>query len=238
MTLERIIRQLRRGVLTHVSIVRGPETNHQWRFAVETPGLCRYFGRCWNCHEEVKLADTHCPTCKCDLRFKHMRALAAAAARRANSLEDTGELTALSPDNAPAPRPSKPREGSPASSTAKLEGSSPSDVAARADALAAVHVVAGDLDELTDALKQVGTQPGDAVVDQPPRVAGLSVIWFAAGLVIIALVVLMLVSRWRDRTIQDSESPTASLVVPSDALTQRPEDLPFCRPLTDHPPRG
>ncbi len=226
-TLERIIRQIRRGVLTHVSIVRGPETNHQWRFSVETPGLCRYFGRCWNCHEEVKLADTHCPTCRCDLRFKHMRALAAAAARRANSMEDTGELTALSPETAPVPRPSKPREGSPAASTGEIEESSTNDAAARADALAAVHTAPGDLGELTDALKQAGTEPGDAVVEGPPRVAGLSVIWIAAGLVIIALVVLMLVNRRRDRTIQNSESPTASLVMPSAAQTPEGVDLPL-----------
>ena len=45
-SLERIVRQIRRGLITETSIIRGPSTDFQWRFAVETPGLCRYFGRC------------------------------------------------------------------------------------------------------------------------------------------------------------------------------------------------
>jgi hypothetical protein len=69
-TIERIIRQIRRGVITETSIVRGPETGHQWRFAGETPGLCRYFGRCWQCHEHVEAMDSHCPSCLSDMRFQ------------------------------------------------------------------------------------------------------------------------------------------------------------------------
>jgi hypothetical protein len=67
--LDRIVRQIRRGVLTETSIIRGPATDYQWRFAVETPGLCRYFNRCWNCHEEVTPKDSHCPACLSDLSF-------------------------------------------------------------------------------------------------------------------------------------------------------------------------
>ncbi len=63
-TFERLIRQIRRGLLTETSIVRGPATDHQWRFAGETPGLSRYFGRCWNCHGQVTLADSTCPGCR------------------------------------------------------------------------------------------------------------------------------------------------------------------------------
>ncbi|MFQ5590571.1 MAG: hypothetical protein ACE5HE_05365 [Phycisphaerae bacterium] len=69
-SLERIIRQIRRGVLTETSIVRGPATDFQWRFAVETPGLCRYFDRCWHCYEEVRTEDTHCPACLSQLTFE------------------------------------------------------------------------------------------------------------------------------------------------------------------------
>jgi len=68
-SLERIIRQIRRGLLTETSIVRGPATDFQWRFAVETPGLCRYFSRCWHCHHQVSLSDTHCHACLSRLSF-------------------------------------------------------------------------------------------------------------------------------------------------------------------------
>ena len=62
-SLDRLIRQIRRGVLTEISIVRGPETHYQWRFAVETPGLCRFFNRCWRCHAGVSESDRQCPAC-------------------------------------------------------------------------------------------------------------------------------------------------------------------------------
>ncbi len=68
-SLDRIVRQIRRGVLTETSIVRGPATDYQWRFAAETPGLCRYFGRCWRCHEEVGPSDVQCRSCQSPLAF-------------------------------------------------------------------------------------------------------------------------------------------------------------------------
>ena len=67
--LERIVRQVRRGVITESSIVRGPTTDYQWRFAVETPGLCRYFGRCWHCHGPVSPTESHCRHCRSLLTF-------------------------------------------------------------------------------------------------------------------------------------------------------------------------
>lgn len=70
-SLDRIVRQIRRGLLTETSIIRGPETDYQWRFAVETPGLCRYFGRCWKCHAEVAPGDTVCTICASPLTFEH-----------------------------------------------------------------------------------------------------------------------------------------------------------------------
>lgn len=69
-SLERIIKQIRRGLITEVSIVRGPSTDYQWRYAVETPGICRYFGKCWHCHHEVAPADTYCPACLSYLSFE------------------------------------------------------------------------------------------------------------------------------------------------------------------------
>ncbi|MCH7592396.1 MAG: hypothetical protein IH989_06430 [Planctomycetes bacterium] len=68
-SLERIIKQIRRGLIMETSIVRGPSTNHQWRFAAETPGLCRYFERCWRCHDRVSLTQPACRKCNAYLTF-------------------------------------------------------------------------------------------------------------------------------------------------------------------------
>ena len=62
-TLERLIRQARRGVLTATTIVRGPTTHHQWCFAGETPGLCKYVGLCFSCQAAVTEQDMYCPAC-------------------------------------------------------------------------------------------------------------------------------------------------------------------------------
>lgn len=72
-SLDRLIRQIRRGVLTATSIVRGPSTDYQWRFAIETPGLCRFFGRCWSCHDPIKPDDAHCQSCLAYLGFEPPR---------------------------------------------------------------------------------------------------------------------------------------------------------------------
>ncbi|MCO6436625.1 MAG: zinc ribbon domain-containing protein [Phycisphaerae bacterium] len=69
-SLERIVRQIRRGLISETSIVRGPATDHQWRFAVETPGLSRYFNRCWKCHDSVSPGDTYCRNCRAYLLFE------------------------------------------------------------------------------------------------------------------------------------------------------------------------
>lgn len=62
-TLERLIRQARRGILAKTTIVRGPTTYHQWRFAAETPGLSKYLGVCWNCQGRVTPESTYCGAC-------------------------------------------------------------------------------------------------------------------------------------------------------------------------------
>ena len=67
--LDRLIRQARRGVLVATTIVRGPTTYHQWRFAAETPALSKYVGRCWNCQAVVQEADDYCKVC--DVHLDH-----------------------------------------------------------------------------------------------------------------------------------------------------------------------
>lgn len=66
-SLDRLIRQIRRGVLTRTTVVRGPTTYHQWRFAAETPGLSKYLGCCWKCQAAVQPADSVCGACGADL---------------------------------------------------------------------------------------------------------------------------------------------------------------------------
>ncbi len=66
-SLERLIRQIRRGVLTRTTVVRGPTTHHQWRFAAETPMLSKYLGCCWVCQSAVRPNDPVCGACGVDL---------------------------------------------------------------------------------------------------------------------------------------------------------------------------
>ena len=88
-SLDLIVRQIRRGVLTEASIVRGPATQYQWRFAVETPGLCRYFGWCWRCHGEVSPSDSQCPKCHAFLGFEPPRP-------KSETVKQSSELRELS----------------------------------------------------------------------------------------------------------------------------------------------
>ena len=100
-TLERIIRQIRRGLLTATSIVRGPATDFQWRFAAETPGLCRFFGRCWSCYDEVPATERRCPNCHSALTFKRGRAelgKSAGAVEVAESVVHEGEAAQTAAD--------------------------------------------------------------------------------------------------------------------------------------------
>lgn len=62
-TCERFVRQIRRGVLTETTVVRGPTTDHQWRFAAEAPGLSKYLGLCWKCQGRVIPQETKCSSC-------------------------------------------------------------------------------------------------------------------------------------------------------------------------------
>lgn len=95
-SLERIIRQVRKGLITETSIIRGPATDHQWRFAVETPGLCRYFSRCWQCHETVSPSDTTCRNCLSYLSFERPRSVRAASAMPTPQAPEPPSRTAVS----------------------------------------------------------------------------------------------------------------------------------------------
>lgn len=72
-SLERMASLARRGALQRASIVRGPTTYYQWRFASETPLISRYLGRCWNCQHKVGDAEEHCQECNVPLDGHYRR---------------------------------------------------------------------------------------------------------------------------------------------------------------------
>lgn len=63
-SLERIIHLINKSAIRPTSIVRGPTTYYQWRFAAETPLICKYLGRCWSCQSPVTAQRDDCPQCK------------------------------------------------------------------------------------------------------------------------------------------------------------------------------
>lgn len=172
--LERIVKQIHRGLLTETSIVRGPATNHQWRFALETPGLCRYFGKCWHCFSPVGQVETSCQQCGAYLTFEPQRPSATSVGHRPN-------VSAGSPNG---------------STDGAGPGMSPydADVAGRAGVRGNT---ASELDQLRAALSRGAITTPDSRVDQPTTIAGIRAGWFAAGTVILILVALWLVSNSR-----------------------------------------
>jgi RNA polymerase subunit RPABC4/transcription elongation factor Spt4 len=99
-TCERLVRQVRRGVLTRSTIVSGPTTDFQWRFAGETPGLSKYLGICWNCFAQASWEQSQCPACKVDLgeltdELPKASNRAAPAGGQSRSATGTGEISQL-----------------------------------------------------------------------------------------------------------------------------------------------
>ena len=92
-TLDRLVLQIKRGALTRTTVVRGPTTAHQWRFAAETPALSKYLGCCWACQGEVTAGDSRCGACGADLGA--MPAADPPDQRSATTAEGTDELAQL-----------------------------------------------------------------------------------------------------------------------------------------------
>ena len=100
-SLERIVSLIRRGALQPTSIVRGPTTRYQWRYAVEAPIISRHMGRCWRCQAAVSLDDSACPECNVVLHgsYKEDQLPPPGAPPAPADVEDLpafGELAALS----------------------------------------------------------------------------------------------------------------------------------------------
>ncbi len=192
-SLERILRQIRRGLITETSILRGPSTDHQWRFAVESPGLCRYFGRCWSCHEKVSPSDTYCQHCLSYLSFERPRPAPGVppSAQSVASDEATGAQSRQAAGRAPSGFDAsasgmRSHEAVPAGkspTTRKV----PDSASSRAEHLKQLSAVVDRTDLPTH----------EAVWDEPPRIAGVRATWVALALLIIVVTALMFVTRSR-----------------------------------------
>jgi len=199
--LERIVKQIRRGLITETSIVRGPATFYQWRFALETPGLCRYFGKCWRCFSQVGQSETACQQCGAHLTFEPAR---------------TGGMAGMAPGRTAIARPGFSPSG--AMQTAPPGGFSVGSAGMSAQQDAALSALSSnELDRLRAALNNAPT-PG-ARLDQPARIAGLRVSWIAAALVTLAVVALLVVANVREKT----PMPATPTKTPAPAATHAGE---------------
>ncbi len=66
-SVDRILRLIERGQLVRTSIVRGPTTFYQWRFATEAPLVAQHLGFCWKCQHRVSANAHSCLACKTSL---------------------------------------------------------------------------------------------------------------------------------------------------------------------------
>lgn len=201
-SLERIVRQIRRGLITQTSIVRGPATDYQWRFAVETPGLCRYFGRCWNCHGDVTSRDSYCVACLSHLTYEKPKGRA---------LSDAGPLAAALSE--PEPRS---EDDIPAglAGIGVRDRVSP-DVTHRADTVRVSSAPRpSELSALTEAVKQLDRGPHSAVLVEPPRVLGVRATWVVVALLAAMIVTVLIIAQWRARSIAPVRPTSTGLVMP------------------------
>lgn len=185
-TLERLIRQAQRGVLTATTIVRGPTTYHQWRFAAETPGLSKHLGLCWNCQAKADAGETRCRRCGTDLDQPAGVEYAPSAS-----------ASAAAPPPAAPPPISMPPMGVP------RPAASPA---------AEVPPPGGPASDLARIRAAFGTAPtGEA---QPPA-RGLPVGWIIAVILVVAIGGLLALVRVRQHAHppRPQATPTATPVV-------------------------
>ncbi len=182
-SFERLLRQIQRGVLTATSIVRGPATDYQWRYAVETPGLCLYFEKCWNCHEQVNPTDRFCKSCLTRLAFEQPTANPTTQATPAT--QTTPATPGVNPAIALAQHANTSAVQTPAQTAA----------AARTPAPHRVHELA-DLSAAVDAAKDFTSEQ---IWDEPPKLFGISVTWLAGIVIVLIIIALMLITQIRQQ---------------------------------------
>ena len=219
-TMDRIIRQIRRGLVTEATIVRGPATDFQWRFAVEIPGLCRYFGRCWNCHDPVAPSASYCPSCLRYLTFEKPTAHADTPA-----FEESTGPSKRNPERDQATM-NMDRGRSPSKADARSDrgeglGATPDASGTREMAGAQTGTVAnrqpqrGDLDMLRAALEEAPVPRHDTADEGPPLIFGIRATWIAVILLTVALLTLLVVARNRSHPSQTPTTPPTPFVLPT-----------------------
>lgn len=67
LSFEEVQRMVKLGEITRYSTVKGPTTNYEWKYASETPRLCRYLSICYQCGGRVETQQTFCHICGIDL---------------------------------------------------------------------------------------------------------------------------------------------------------------------------
>ena len=206
-SLDRIIRQIRRGLIAATSIVRGPSTDYQWRFAIETPGLCRYFARCWKCQATISAADTACPQCFAHLSFEQPRPAPTGGAdvlgQPSSAVEGPGPhkerrpLEGIGADSGPGEVPPATPQRQPQVAASSFPADiNPSD----------------ELSRLSAAIHRADVPTHEDIWDAPPRIGGIRATWVAAGLVIIVIVVLLWFTRTRPQASVRSGPATPGIV--------------------------
>ncbi|HRX85693.1 MAG TPA: hypothetical protein P5572_11810 [Phycisphaerae bacterium] len=191
-TLERLVRQAQRGILTATTIVRGPTTFHQWRFAAETPGLSKHLGVCWNCQGRVSAADMRCPQCRVDL-------------------DRPAGIEHGAPASPPPPPPASPVPAGKAPTPA----AQPAAAVHPASAAFRPAPATGDLEQIRAAL---GAAP--AMNRKPAR--GLPVGYIIAVILILAIGSLLMVVRMRQQAHPKPQAtPVATpLIIPGHPPTE------------------
>jgi len=209
-SLERVIRQLHRGLITETSIIRGPSTDYQWRFAVETPGLCRYFGRCWSCHEEVSATDTYCRSCLSNLLFDQPRP-APAVPPSPKSLASTKptESTALTGSKVPIAdqSPERTERKAPERAAPEARSATPGKPDGARDA-------SNKLEQLSAVVDRTDVPAHEPIWDEPPRIAGIRATWVAVVLLIVVIVVLLFVTQSRSGQTTPPPPATPGTILP------------------------
>jgi len=64
---EEVLGMVRMGEITRYTTVKGPSTDYEWKYASETPRLCRYLNICHNCGARVETGQVFCHVCGEDL---------------------------------------------------------------------------------------------------------------------------------------------------------------------------
>lgn len=206
-SLERIIRQIRRGLITEASIVRGPSTDFQWRFAVESPGLCRYFGRCWRCHAEVSPSDTYCQHCLSYLSFERPPTQAASPPPPGPAPSAAGQSRETVGQSVPTATGSGVWR--------KVAGAPLRQVAPPTPAVARTALTPADeLRQLSAAVGKAELPTHDAVWEEPPRIGGVRATWVAVGLLIVVIAALIFLTESRTQTVPPPRPIAPGLVPP------------------------